>query len=280
MIKREYADRLGQLIQNIDSNSRRINISTHRLSNGNVAIFRTSKPFERENYTEFFYGVHKQNLLKQGVKNVFILFVCGRIEEIVVIPAKIISDLLSDVGPSKAGEHKVHIYESSSTYKILVTGKPRVDVSSYLNNFGLLTANPDDLGIVSDPDQVLFPEEIIEAKKIYEGAVRQILINAYERDPEARKRCIAHYGSRCIICAFDFGIIYGKHGDGYIQVHHLRALSEIGKAYEVDPISDLRPVCPNCHAMIHRRVPAHSIDEVKTMLRTAQNQLVALDEDF
>jgi 5-methylcytosine-specific restriction protein A len=36
--------------------------------------------------------------------------------------------------------------------------------------------------------------------------------------------------------------------------------------YEVDPINDLIPVCPNCHAMIHRRRPAYSIEEVKKML--------------
>ena len=42
--------------------------------------------------------------------------------------------------------------------------------------------------------------------------------------------------------------------------------SEISEAYEVNPITDLRPVCPNCHAMIHRQVPAYSIDDIKTML--------------
>ena len=30
-----------------------------------------------------------------------------------------------------------------------------------------------------------------------------------------------------------------------IQVHHLVPLSAIGKKYRVDPIRDLRPVCPN-----------------------------------
>jgi 5-methylcytosine-specific restriction protein A len=43
-------------------------------------------------------------------------------------------------------------------------------------------------------------------------------------------------------------------------------LSEVGNEYRVDPIRDLRPVCPNCHAMIHRRIPAYSIEELKKML--------------
>jgi 5-methylcytosine-specific restriction protein A len=55
---------------------------------------------------------------------------------------------------------------------------------------------------------------------------------------------------------------YGEVAKGFIHVHHLRPLSEIGEEYEVDPIADLRPVCPNCHAVLHLRVPAYSIEEV------------------
>ncbi|MEI8372579.1 MAG: hypothetical protein WCJ35_07065 [Planctomycetota bacterium] len=36
-----------------------------------------------------------------------------------------------------------------------------------------------------------------------------------------------------------------------------------GKEYKVDPVNDLRPVCANCHAILHRLKPAYSIDEVK-----------------
>ena len=35
----------------------------------------------------------------------------------------------------------------------------------------------------------------------------------------------------------------------------------------MDPIKDLRPVCPNCHAMLHRAVPALSIDDIRGRLR-------------
>jgi predicted HNH restriction endonuclease len=43
-------------------------------------------------------------------------------------------------------------------------------------------------------------------------------------------------------------------------------LSEIGGEYIVDPVADLRPVCPNCHAVLHRRIPAYSIEEVRVFL--------------
>ena len=59
---------------------------------------------------------------------------------------------------------------------------------------------------------------------------------------------------------------YGEVAEGLIHVHHLRSLSEVGEEYIVDPIADLRPVCPNCHAVLHTRTPPFSIEEVVTFL--------------
>ena len=106
------------------------------------------------------------------------------------------------------------------------------------------------------------PEEIAVHGVFKEGATRQVTVNAYERNPKARDACIAHYGTVCTVCKFDFGKVYGKLGDGFTHVHHLRDLATIGEEYEVNPIEDLRPVCPNCHAMLHRKIPAMSIEEL------------------
>jgi 5-methylcytosine-specific restriction enzyme A len=113
------------------------------------------------------------------------------------------------------------------------------------------------------------PEEVTENGEMYEGASRRILVNAYERNSEAREICIAHYGAICYICGFDFEAVYGEIGKGYIHVHHLQQLSEIGDEYLVDPVRDLRPVCPNCHAIIHQRKSAYSIEEVRLFLQEA-----------
>ena len=102
-----------------------------------------------------------------------------------------------------------------------------------------------------------------EIQSLPEGQKKQITSNAYERNPEARKRCVDYYGYKCSICAFDFEKIFGDIGKGFIHVHHLKPVSEIGEEYYVDPIKDLRPVCPNCHAMLHRRKPCYTIDELK-----------------
>lgn len=109
-------------------------------------------------------------------------------------------------------------------------------------------------------------EEVNSDKDLYEGTVYQITVNAYERNPEARLKCISHYGSICFICGFNFGKIYGNVGEGIIHVHHLTPLSTIGAEYKVDPIKDMRPVCPNCHVMIHKKDPPLSVEKVKEMV--------------
>lgn len=111
------------------------------------------------------------------------------------------------------------------------------------------------------------PDEQPPDAPLVEGATRQVTVNAYERDPRARLKCIEAHGTSCAVCGFNFGATYGLPAEGYIHVHHLRPLSEVGAAHVVDPVADLRPVCPNCHAVLHRRVPAYSIEDVQAMLR-------------
>jgi hypothetical protein len=110
------------------------------------------------------------------------------------------------------------------------------------------------------------PEEVVETPTLIEGAVRQVTVNAYERNPEARRRCIEAHGTSCCICGFSFGTVYGEVAEGYIHVHHLRPLSEVSGAYVVDPVTDLRPVCPNCHAVLHLGGECRSIEEVRHLV--------------
>lgn len=107
-----------------------------------------------------------------------------------------------------------------------------------------------------DPDQVYD-----------EGAVTQVKVNRYERDPRARADCLAHYGYRCQACGLDFGDFYGSMGEGFIHVHHTKELSTVGPGYEVHAIDDLRPLCPNCHAMVHRSSPAMPVEELRRLIR-------------
>ena len=110
------------------------------------------------------------------------------------------------------------------------------------------------------------PEEVTAADQYIEGATKRISVNAYERNPKARRDCIAHRGTSCVVCGFSFETVYGERGKDYIHVHHLKPLADVGEEYEVDPIADLVPVCPNCHAMIHKQPPC-SIDELRESFR-------------
>lgn len=116
-------------------------------------------------------------------------------------------------------------------------------------------------------DIVLPDEEIVITKTMPEGATKQVLVNQYERNPHARRACLRRYGYKCIICDFDFEKTYGIAGKQKIHVHHIVPISSLKKEYSVDPINDLRPVCPNCHFIIHsRQVEPYSIEEVEKMV--------------
>ena len=112
----------------------------------------------------------------------------------------------------------------------------------------------------------LFPDEITEKEVFYEGATSRVLVNKYERNSEARKKCIEKKGCRCAVCGMSFKDIYGDIGKDFIHVHHTTPVSSIGKDYQIDYEKDLVPVCPNCHAMLHRKNPPYTIEELSKMM--------------
>src|SRR5439155_1449102 len=111
-----------------------------------------------------------------------------------------------------------------------------------------------------------------EGEVRFEGALLRVEMDRYERDPVARRRCIDHHGAVCVVCSFDFGRAYGPVAEGFIHVHHLNPLSEAGGEREVDPITDLVPVCPNCHAVVHLRTPPYTPEEVRAFLSLPGNR--------
>ena len=116
------------------------------------------------------------------------------------------------------------------------------------------------------PIEFQSPDEVVLTEELWEGHVKSVTVNAYERSREARFKCIAHHGLNCAVCGMNFEFVYGAIGAGYIHVHHLVSISSIGTQYAVDPVHDLRPVCANCHAMLHTSTPPLSIEELKRNL--------------
>lgn len=103
--------------------------------------------------------------------------------------------------------------------------------------------------------------------EMWEGAVTRIEVNRFERSAAARNECIAKWGTRCHACGLDFEERYGDMGRGFIHVHHLTPISSVGQEYRLDPVNDLRPLCPNCHAMIHRADPPLTPEALKARVR-------------
>jgi len=113
----------------------------------------------------------------------------------------------------------------------------------------------------------VYPDDLPDSSIEYlEGKKKEVTVNTYERNPVARQLCVEHYGSDCFICGFDFGKIYGKECGGMIHVHHLKMISGMDGEYVIDPINDLRPVCPNCHMVLHSKKDGYTIEEVKVMI--------------
>ena len=120
---------------------------------------------------------------------------------------------------------------------------------------------------LAPPDQPATVGELSEKDVYKEGDVQRVTVNRYERDRKARDACIAHHGLRCAVCDLSFEERYGEPGKGFIHVHHKRPLHRMRASNLVNPRTDLIPVCPNCHAMLHRREKPYDVEQLRGMLR-------------
>ncbi|WP_412076735.1 HNH endonuclease [Streptomyces xanthophaeus] len=103
-----------------------------------------------------------------------------------------------------------------------------------------------------------------------EGRVLYRRHRTRERNKGLRKKKIAAVlkggGSlACEACGFDFGLVYGERGEGYIECHHVVPLHEAGEG--TTKLSDLALICSNCHRMIHRTAPWATPTELRDLIR-------------
>jgi 5-methylcytosine-specific restriction enzyme A len=96
-------------------------------------------------------------------------------------------------------------------------------------------------------------EAFVEGRVLY----RHHRARERSRDLVKRKKAQAlkkHGRLACEICGFDFAAMYGDLGDGFIECHHTRPVSELDTPAAVK-LSDVALICSNCHRMVHRRRP-------------------------
>lgn len=169
----------------------------------------------------------------------------------------------------------------------LKTNKP---FSEFKDWFPQSSGNKIDNSIASELERVWFNHLIdiqylskydidnIDSKLLLEGNKIETVTTRYVRKQYTRQLSLKTHGYNCAVCGFNFEKHYGPIGKDFIHVHHVKPLAEVDKIHELNPITDLIPVCPNCHAMIHTRRPAWEIDELKQQIKE-QNELQATDEN-
>jgi len=104
--------------------------------------------------------------------------------------------------------------------------------------------------------------------ELHEGGIKTGFINRYERSKLARTKCLEHHGISCKVCLISFEKFYGEIGKNYIHVHHIEPISTKREAYIIDYKKDLIPVCPNCHAMLHKKLnnKSVSVEQLKNLI--------------
>lgn len=114
---------------------------------------------------------------------------------------------------------------------------------------------------------------VLDERVIREGELSTRTVEYRKRSSKLRSEAIEHYAINgrivCHACDFDFGLAYGDLGRRYIQIHHLKPISFMkGEALNMnEALERVRPLCANCHQMVHRENPPVEIDALKQLLR-------------
>ncbi len=116
----------------------------------------------------------------------------------------------------------------------------------------------------------------VDSSCYVEGRQKVYYSTKYERNGKCRQQAIEIHGCKCSVCGFDFEMVYGELGTGYIEIHHKKPLYSLEEEIVVDPRTDLAPVCSNCHRMLHRRRNRiTTIEELKKLIDSSK--LPAID---
>ena len=90
-----------------------------------------------------------------------------------------------------------------------------------------------------------------------------------ERNRTAAKQAKKFHGIICQACDLDFEKRYGVIGKGFIEAHHLKAIStlEEGVAVTYDVKEDFAVLCANCHRMIHRSDDPSNLNKFRAIVQ-------------
>lgn len=101
----------------------------------------------------------------------------------------------------------------------------------------------------SDTDESL----VAEYESFADGKKNSKYVTFYERNAKNRAAALKIHGYTCKGCEINFENKYGPIGKDFIHVHHIKPVSQYEKPKNIDPATDLTVLCPNCHAMVHKK---------------------------
>ena len=117
-------------------------------------------------------------------------------------------------------------------------------------------------------------ESVADNASVLEGARVEKLCRGYSRATQIRKLKVQELSANgrdlsCEVCGFSFREVYGDRGEGYIEIHHIVALSESGDT--VTSKSDLIGLCANCHRIMHRKKPWLTPNQLKELVEQSRS---------
>jgi predicted HNH restriction endonuclease len=128
-------------------------------------------------------------------------------------------------------------------------------------------------GIEKEPNKII--EVFDENTIIHEGVKRIIEKAVYERSQLLRDYAMSSFSNNgrisCSCCNFNFSDFYGTLGNNFIEIHHVKPIFQYKNDNLIktmqEAIQNIKPVCSNCHRMIHRsRTSPLNIDDLITKI--------------
>ena len=91
-----------------------------------------------------------------------------------------------------------------------------------------------------------------------------------ERNRTATRQAKKFHGTVCQACDLDFAKRYGSIGKGFIEAHHLKAIStlEEGVAVHYDVAGNFAVLCSNCHRMIYRSADPSDLAAFRALVQS------------
>lgn len=109
---------------------------TYKIAAANVLVRASSEGNKR-----YFFGINYITVEDiANLDNPFIAFICGSIDRVVIIPAKILFKHLPEISHDRNGEYKINI---DRDLNIVLAGRNnRIDCSNFINKWDLLLSPP------------------------------------------------------------------------------------------------------------------------------------------